>query len=175
MKRIVVVLGLLLLAATVASAQTDGPTNAGKFSITANAVALPGGGQTVAATDVGGTFAVTNHLSFRSDNLLAPANDLQGYFGGVQYFLPTAKLLKKTTLNAKSFQFYLTGSVGVERIVPATGPNKQHIGVLAGGGANFDPTGSGKFSLNLFEVRYARLPGIAQNTAIVSSGLTLTF
>jgi opacity protein-like surface antigen len=152
-------------------APTETPvSNRGSFSLTAQAVALPGGGQTVAGTLVGGTYAVTPTVSLRNDDLLAPGNNLQGYFGGVQWF-PSNKFLSKTSLNA--VQPYVTGSVGIDRIVPASGPSQQHVAFLLGGGLNYKPS-SGP-TINLVEVRYARLPGLANSTAIVSSGFTLNF
>ena len=143
----------------------------GSFSLTAQAVALPGGGQTVAGTVVGFTKSITGTVSLRNDDLLAPGSNLQGYFGGAQWFPNASKLLAKTKLTG--LQPYITGSVGIDRIVPASGPSQQHIAFLAGGGLNYTPS-SGP-TVNLFEVRYARLPGLANNTAIVSSGFTLNF
>ncbi|MGH9687744.1 MAG: hypothetical protein ACRD5K_11700 [Candidatus Acidiferrales bacterium] len=148
------------------------PTNQGSFSLTAQAVALPGGGQTVAATDLGFTKAITPNFSLRDDNILAPSNGMQFYGGGGNYFLPTA-FLSKTLLDPKSLQPYVTASIGVDRIVPARGPSQQHIAFLFGGGLNYKPA-SGLW-VNLFEARYAKLPGVANNTAIISSGFTLNF
>lgn len=161
-----------------AQAQTAAPgaevpvAPSGKFALNAQAVALPGGGQTVAATDVGATFQITTNFSLRDDNILAPSNGMQFYGGGGDYFLPTS-FLKKTKLNPSNFQPYVTGSIGIDRIVPATGTSQQHIAVLIGGGLNYKPA-SGVW-VNLFEVRYAKLPGLANNTAIISSGFSLNF
>jgi hypothetical protein len=159
-------------ASTSTSATSAPPTNQGSFSLSAQAVALPGGGQTVAATDVGFTKAIAPNFSLRDDNILAPSNGMQFYGGGGTYFLPTS-VLSKTLLDPNSLQPYLTASIGVDRIVPASGPSQQHIAVLVGGGLNYKPA-SGMW-VNLFEARYARLPGLANNTAIVSSGFTLNF
>ncbi len=180
MKRTVIAVFALvcLFSAIPAAAQSSSseaaapPTNQGSFSLTAQAVALPGGGQTVAATDVGATFQVTTNFSLRDDNLLAPSNGMQFYGGGANYFLPTS-FLKNSKLNPSSFQPYVTGSIGVDRIVPATGPSQQHIAFLIGGGLNYKPA-TGVW-VNLFEARYAKLPGLANNTAIISSGFTLNF
>lgn len=159
-------------SAPASASRPSAPTNQGSFSLSAQAVALPGGGQTVAATDVGFTKAITPNFSLRDDNILAPSNGMQFYGGGGNYFLPTG-FLKKTLLNPSSFQPYVTATVGVDRIAPATGPSQQHIGFLIGGGLNYKPA-SGVW-VNLFEARYAKLPGLANNTAIVSSGFTLSF
>lgn len=147
-------------------------TNSGSFSLTVQAVALPGGGETVAATDVGFTKQITANFSLRDDNILAPSNGMQFYGAGGNYFLPTA-FLKKTLLNPASLQPYFTGSIGVDRIVPAKGSSQEHIALLIGGGLNYKAT-SGMW-VNLFEARYAKLPGLANNTAIISSGFTLNF
>ncbi len=159
-------------APTSTSQTTAPPTNQGSFSLNAQAVALPGGGQTVAATDVGFTKSITPNFSLRDDNILAPSNGMQFYGGGANYFLPTS-FLSKTLLDPKSLQPYATASIGIDRIVPASGPSQQHIALLIGGGLNYKPA-TGVW-VNLFEVRYAKLPGIANNTAVVSSGFTLSF
>jgi len=159
-------------ASTSPSTATAAPTNQGSFSLTAQAVALPGGGQTVAATDVGFTKAITPNFSLRDDNVLAPSNGMQFYGGGGTYFLST-NFLSKTLLDPSSLQPYVTASIGVDRIVPASGPSQQHIALLIGGGLNYKPA-IGVW-VNLFEARYAKLPGLANNTAIVSSGFTLNF
>jgi hypothetical protein len=159
-------------ASTSTSTTSVPPTNQGSFSLTAQAAALPGGGQTVAATDVGFTKAITPNFSLRDDNILAPSNAMQFYGGGGTYFLPTS-FLSKTLLNPSSLQPYVTASIGVDRIVPASGPSGQHIAMLVGGGLNYKPA-TGVW-VNLFEARYAKLPGLANNTAIISSGFTLNF
>jgi len=83
------------------------------------------------------------------------------------------RTVSPTALNPSDFQPYLTASIGVDRIVPATGPSQQHIAFLIGGGLNYKPANG--VWVNLFEARYARLPGLATNTAIISSGFTLNF
>jgi hypothetical protein len=159
-------------ASTSTSTASAPPTNQGSFSLSAQAVALPGGGQTVAATDVGFTKAITPNFSLRDDNILAPSNGMQFYGGGGTYFLPTS-IISKTLLDPSSLQPYVTASIGVDRIVPASGPSEQHIAFLMGGGLNYKPANG--VWVNLFEARYAKLPGLANNTAIVSSGFTLNF
>lgn len=175
MKRFILCVAAVVCACLPAMGQSAPPTNAGKFSITAQAMSLPGGGQTVAASMTGATYALSPNLSLRGEAILAPGNDTQAYAGGVQYVLPSSKLLAKSTLDAKKLQFYVTGSIGVDRVVPQSGPNQQHLALFAGGGVNYDPTGTGKFSVGLVEVRWARLPGLTNNTALVSSGLKLSF
>lgn len=104
-------------------------------------------------------------LGVRVDSVLDSAIDTQGYLGGVNYYLPTPK-----SVNAQKFQFYVTASVGVDRITPADSPTQQHIAVMAGGGFNYDPTGAGHFALGA-EIRFARFPGLGSgNFAVLSFG-----
>lgn len=149
------------------------------FALTAQPIALPGGKQTVAGTLAGMALTVTDKFDLRNDNIIAPGNNFQGFFGGFNYRLPiiSHKLNNASpTLNGERFQFYLTASVGIDRITPAvkTDATKSHYAVLAGGGVNYDLTGSGHWTFGA-EVRYAKLPGLQNNTAIVSVGPTLHF
>jgi hypothetical protein len=170
-----------LFACSLAFAQTSPEptpapsTNSTSFTISANVVSLPAGGITSAATDVGQTFAVTPNLFLRGDEILAPAVNLSGYFGGIQYALPTAKILAKTNLDPAHFQFYITGSGGQARVTVGANPVTTHFAALAGGGINYDPTGKGRFSVNLAEVRWAKFPGLSNSTVLVSSGLKIGF
>lgn len=180
MKSLLTFLLVLCALSIGAFAQTATPapapsTNSTSFTISANVVSLPAGGVTSAATDVGQTFAVTPNLFLRGDEILAPAVNLSGYFGGIQYALPTAKILAKTNLDPTHFQFYITGSGGQARITVGANPVTTHFAALAGGGINYDPTGKGKFSVNLAEVRWAKFPGLSNSTVLVSSGLKIGF
>lgn len=176
---LVVVVALLAVSVAVAQEVTQPPpnpsTNAPSFTLSASVLSLPSGNQTSAATDIGGTFAVTPNLLLRSDNILAPAVNLSAYCGGLEYGLPAGKILAKTNLDPGHFQFYVTASGCQSRVTVGNTDPQVHFGYLGGGGVNYDPTGKGKFSINLAEVRYARLPGLSQNTVIVSSGLRLGF
>ena len=167
---------LLLLLPFAAVAQTPAPTTT--FNLTASAIALPGNHTTVAGTVVGGTFAITPNFSLRDDNLIVPAANLDGFFGGIEYNLPrlsTSLNNISPNLNGNSFQFYLTGSFGVDRITPSTGAVIQHYAALAGGGVRYDPTSTGHFTVSLAEVRWAKLPGYANSTAIVSTGFKISW
>ncbi|MCU1304926.1 MAG: hypothetical protein JWQ87_5210 [Candidatus Sulfotelmatobacter sp.] len=133
-------------------AATPNPsTTAPTFTLNASILSLPANSQTSAATDIGATFAVTDKLLLRSDNILAPSVNLSAYFGGIQYALPTAKILTKTNLDPAHFQFYLTGSAGQARVTVGSDPTRTHFAALVGGGVNYDPAGTGKFSINLLE------------------------
>jgi hypothetical protein len=169
----VVRIALLVFVSSLGLWAQNPATDLPKFQLSAKVMSLPGGGVTSVATDIGATFAVTNNWLLRSDNILAPAVNLQGFFGGIQGPIPYAgKYLAKTNLDPKHFQPYITASLGAAHIVKASADSQQ-FAVLAGGGANYDPSGSGKFTINLFEARWAKLPGFANSTVIVSSGINL--
>lgn len=166
----------ILLLSVAAFAQSPVPTQT--FSFQSSAIALPGGKQTVAANDSGVMFAVTPNFTLRSDAVLSPGTPFSGYFGGLQYYLPAlSKGLNNMSsfLNGNAFQFYLVGEAGIDRIDDGSNPVRQHYAFLAGGGVNYDPTASGHFTVNLIEVRYAKLPGYQNNTAIVKSGISVGF
>lgn len=179
MKRFIVVLFSCFVLCLAAQAQDVPPAVApsSTFSLSAQAIALPGNHQTVAGTIMGAKFNLTPKLALRSDNLLVPASDLQGYYGGFDYVLPAiSNKIQNTssTLDGNHLQIYLTASAGINRIVPAIGATQQHYSFLAGGGLRYDPLGSKNFSINV-EVRWAKLPGYANSTAIVSTSPTLRF
>lgn len=164
------VLAVLAVAAFAQNGATTQPT----FSLSASVLSLPSSQETSAATDIGATFAVTKNYLLRSDNIIAPAVSTQAFFGGIQGPIPyvSSKLATKTNFDPQHFQFYWTASAGVSHIT-VNGQDQQHFAALAGGGLNYDPTGSGKFSLNLAEVRWAKLPGLSNSTVVVASGLKL--
>lgn len=167
---------LAVLSYAQAPAPSPNPsTSSSTFTISANVLSLPASQQTNAATDIGQTFAVTPKFLLRADEILAPSVNLDSYFGGIQYSLPTAKILAKTNLDPAHFQFYVVGSAGQARVTKNGVPTATHFASLAGGGVNYDPAGTGKFSINLIEVRYARLPGLANSTVVASSGLKIGF
>lgn len=168
--RVLPALLVCLLCATI-SAHAQAPTNSPQFTLNFNVLNGPLGS---VGTDIAGTYAVTANALLRSDNLIFPAVNGSYFGGGIQYALPTCGLLAKTNLNCEKFQFYGTGSVGETRITVGSNPALDHIGAMVGGGANYDPTGTGKFVLNLFDVHVARFPGMASGAiAIASVGFNL--
>ena len=170
---------LLLIAvlAVCASAKAQTPSNT--FSLDAQALSLPYPGHAAAGTLAGGSFAVTPNFSLRSTNLIVPGASFGAYFGGVEYALPvlSGKLNNASpNLAGSQFRFYVQASAGVDRISQAGAPDPaQHIAFLGGGGVDYAPKADGKFSVRLVEVDYAKLPGLANNTVVVSSGVKLSF
>jgi hypothetical protein len=170
-------LAFLLLSTFAAFAQTPNPnpalnvaTNQGQFTLSAKIVPLFTKTGTIPASDVGGTFAVTKNWSLRSDNIVSPTN--QGYFGGVQYFLSSPKLLAKTNFDPSTFQFYVAASGGL-----VNNGVSQRPGFVARGGVNFDPTHSSKFTVNLIEAGVIS-GGIVNQGGVkpmISGGISLGF
>jgi hypothetical protein len=145
---------------------TNVATNNGQFTLSASAMSLSTKVGSVPAIDIGSTFAWTVNNSLRADLITAPsASAGQGYFIGNQYLFPSKWILAKTNFDPTSFQFYATASGGLVRIA-----GQQHPGFLAGGGINYDPTHTSKFTVNLIEVRAARMPYVANGTVLLISG-----
>ncbi len=174
MRKLFVFLFVLFGMAFQVAAQTPTPSASQTWTLTAQPIALPGGGQTIAGTEAGVEFQATPNLFLRDTNLMA--SGIQGFYGGIKYTLPILSQKVNAVSPAISgarFQVYITASAGVDRITSGTAV-RQHYSFLAGGGVNYDLTGSGRWSLGA-EVQYAKLPGLANNTAIVSFGPALHF
>ena len=163
MKRLFVLLLISLLPIAPALAQSS-------FSVTAKVLAVPGLGQTAAASDVGGTFRITNRASLRNDSIVDPGDNMTAYLGSAQYAMPVERILKHTTLPANQFEAYAVAGLGVDKVA-----GRQHIAAQAGIGLNYDPKASKHYSVNLFELRWARLPGLNQNAVLFSSGVGYSF
>jgi hypothetical protein len=123
------------------------------------------GNGTTPGTDAYGEFSFTDHWVGRTDNLLATApclncgaGSLQGYFGRVKFKSSLDTIFGKTNIPKKAFEGYLAAGPGVVRIVPPTGATKQKLSALVGGGLNYDPTSSGKFTINLINIDYLNAP-----------------
>ncbi len=160
----------LLLLPGLAMAQ-NAPAVQPLFSVSTQAVGVRIGGQTVVGTDEIGNFNLTPNLQLRSENILAPANNLQAYLGGVSYYAPfLSKPFEKTNLS--SVKPYLTGALGVVRNVPAVGATRQHYAALLGAG--FDWSINGTLSVGP-RVSYLNAPGFGPGPhgALVSANLTL--
>jgi len=143
-------------------------TNNGQFTLSAKIVPLLSKTGTIAAADAGGTFAVTSNLSLRSDNVVSGSQ--QGYFGGIQYFLPSSKILAKTNFDPSTFQFGFATSAGFIN----NGVN-QRPGFLARGIVNYDPTHKGTFTVSLIDAgvisgSIVNMPGVRP---FISFGLNL--
>jgi hypothetical protein len=157
-----------------APATSNPSTSNSTFSLEASILSLSAKGTTTPATVIGETFLVTPKYLLREDNIIGPGANLNAYLGGLQYQPSLGKALQKTTLNSKNIQPYIMALVGANHVTnSATAITVQHVSFEAGGGVNYDPTGSGKFSVNLLEVRYLKAPGFNNNAVSVSGGIVL--
>jgi hypothetical protein len=174
MRKILAFFAFLVFGAMAFAQTTPPPAPSPLFSVSTQAVAIRIGGQTVPGVDAIGQYNLTKSLVLQSDNILAPANDLQAYLGGVRYNLDQYlnKYLSKTNIPANTFQPYVHAAIGIVRNVPATGPTQQHYSALAGGGFDYDPTGGGKFSFGP-RVEWFNAPGWGHpNGVAISAQLT---
>jgi hypothetical protein len=178
----VVLVLVLLFTAPGAMAQTPTVpvpiTSTVNFNIGAQAFGLGGTQQATPASDVtlvlnpGFTNKIAKQFSLRSDNLLAPGASLQYYGGGFNWNAPFKFAL---TSAFAPLSFYTDATVGVDRIVPATGPTQAHVSVMAGGGLKW-LTSSG-VQITLIEVNWLHTPDApwGNNAPAYSGGLSYVF
>jgi hypothetical protein len=178
-KRLIIVGCILLLSASFSRAQSPAPaqpapaTIAPTFSLNATVLSLSGSGQTTPAMDIGATFAVNKVIWLRSDNLIGPGANLNANLASLQYALPLCGLLKSTNLNCNNFGFYAVAGAGANHVTSSSSGTSQHFCFQTAFGVNRDLTGSGKYTLNLFEIKYMKLPGFNNNAVSVSGGILL--
>jgi len=175
------ILALLLCAPGVMAQTPTVPTpttNTASFNIGAAAFGLGGSSQATPASDVtlslnpGFNNKYFKTLELRSDNLLAPGANLQYYGGGVNWVTP---LKFASTSMFAPLSFYVDGTAGATRIVPATGVANSHIGFMAGGGLRW-LTSSG-VQVTLVEINVLHAPGApwGSSAPAVSGGLSYVF
>jgi hypothetical protein len=175
MKKAVASFAVLIALCSLSFAQVPNPDPAPgsntTFSLNLTPVTLPGGHQSVTGVESGIALTITPSFDIKEMNL---NNSSFGFYGGgFNYRLPvlsTALNNASPNINGLAFQFYLTGSVGA--ITAVGGPTGGHWGELVGGGADYFLNNA--WSLGA-EVQYARLPGYANNTYLVSIGPKIHF
>lgn len=150
---VVLVLTLFSLFSITALAQNP-PTNAPQFEVGMNFFGgTPYGVQS--AMDSAFTDQFTTNIQLRGDIIAMPAANYTGYFGGPQYNLcgitALESLLSTTSLNCGKSQFYANGAVGLGRIQVGTNAANNSLAGLIRAGMNYDLTGSGHVTANIFE------------------------
>lgn len=112
------------------------------------------------------------NLSLLSDSLLDPSGNFQYYGGGILLPLPN-KAWSKTGIAPLSL--YVRGTVGEDRLVPASGPAQGHIAFMAGGGACWKLSSGVQF--NIVEVDELHAPGApwGNNAPAISGGISYFF
>jgi len=186
MRKYVTFAALTLLLAVTCFGQTATPPApidiTTIFAVKTSAMNLHIGGENNAGTDINGAYTVltrgnTNFLAV-TDALLVPGNNFQGYYGGAEVSWAPTKLFAKTTLPQNSFQFYGALEGGVARNVPATGASLTKPSFFTHAGINYDPTHTGKFSINLVDGGFVYAsnlgyPNPASNGWTISVGIKL--
>lgn len=155
MKNIKKALFVLLMVISVASmvkAQTPAPTPAPttSWTVTANAVALPGSNGSLAGTLTGLDLAITPNFSLEQTDFVTSSAQTNAFLGGVTYNIaPLAKALNNISpnINGLNFRFQVHASAGESRISQSDGSTVVSFSVLAGGEVDYKIAGSNMFSL----------------------------
>jgi len=164
-------LAVIALLASFAVAQNT-PTSAPQFNVNMNFLEGTPYGQN-AALSAAFTDQFTANVQLRGDVITMPGAGYTGYFGGAQGTIPElCTLLETTSLNCGKAQFLFGGSVGMGRVQQGSSPTTQSLAGLVHADANYDPTGSGKFTLNLFEVGWGHF-GSGANGWYAQTGFSL--
>jgi hypothetical protein len=111
-----------------------------------------------AGVDIFGSYGISTYGELREDNFLFPAANGSMYQGSYQYTLDkyVCPLVINLNINCKNFSTYVNAGAGVGRTeVGTTATN--HLGGGFGFGVNWDPTGQGKFTVNLIDLHEERL------------------
>ena len=153
---------LLLLSAFVVAQNPSPSTNVPSFQLNFNLLNAP---QASAGTNIGAVYGVTSNFMLRGDTFILPSLGASYFGGGPQYSLPTCKILAATNLNCTKFQFYVNASTGVARGIAGV----NHGAGMGGFGINYDPTNSGRYSINLIDLHVARLPGVNRGVAVMAA------
>ena len=149
------------------------PTNTPQFQVSMNFLGGTPYGVSSAMDSAFTTQLTTNSL-LRADVVVMPSANYTGYFGGPQYNLAVlCPVLSTTSINCGKFMPYVNGAVGLGRVQVGTSPAQSTIAGLVRTGANYDPTGSGKFSLNLYECGWGRFGAGATSSWFCQTGFNL--
>lgn len=151
-------LAIALLFAFSLSLSGQALPNAPSFTMSFNFLGSPVAGST-SGLDVGAAYQFTTYSRLRSDVWSIPSAGTQAFLFGADIDMWFAcGLLGKTTLPCNRLLPYFGGAAGFGRVslsnsLTATAP----AGVLRVG-ANYDPTGTGHFTLNVAEVDCGAFP-----------------
>lgn len=147
------------------------------FAVKTTAMNLHIAGANNAGTDVSAsyTFLTKGTASFQAvtDNLLVPGNNFQGYYGGAGVTWTADKLFANTTLPKNTLQLYGQLEGGIARNVPPTGTATSKPSFYTHGGINYDPTHTGKFSINVIDGGFVYAPNLGYPNP-ASNGYTLS-
>jgi len=174
MKLKLLVLITLLFSLQVCIGQNP-PTNVASGQLSFTALNGPFGS---AGVDIFGTYGVSTYGELREDNFLFPAANGTFFGGGYQYALDkyVCPLIINTNLNCSKFSTYINANAGVGRTT--VGSNSSNaLGGGFGVGINWDPSGNGRYTVNLIDFHYEHLAfaSVQGWTPIAAVGITLGF
>ena len=151
----------------VAPAAPAAPATGLHFATSVQAIELDIAGTTAAAESTLATLDFTATTQIQGQAIVGPG--YKGYYGGLQWTPDFSKLIAKTLLPADTLQPYISGAGGVGQ--QADGIN--HASVIVGGGLNYDPTGTGHFSMQAGRFDYVRVG--SKNGWAVGGGISIIF
>lgn len=175
--RLIVIFAALFAFAYSVTAQTPAPTQSNMtFNVGASALGAGGTNATPAANitlELNPQFATKGYfsnVSLLSDNAQAPGINWQYYGGGAQLPIPL-KIPSSSPLSPLTF--YSRGTVGIERIVPSSGPSTSNVGAMVGGGAKWTMQNGMQFKL--FEVGIIVSPHAAWGNKVPYFGGSVSY
>ena len=135
-----------------------------------------------AGVDIYGTYGVTTYGLLREDNFLFPGVNGSFYGAGPEYSLDkyVCPLVIDTNLNCNKFSVYVNAELGVGRTTLGS-TSTNHVGGGFGFGIPYDPTGTGRYTINLIDFHEMKLnftnPDFSARgwTTIASVGVSLGF
>jgi hypothetical protein len=84
-------------------------------------------------------------------------------------------LLANTSLNCGKFGAYVNGAIGLGRVQLGSAPAQTSAAGLVRVGANYDLTGAGKYTLNLFECGWGSFGAGARSSVFCQTGFNFGF
>lgn len=154
-KLLIVAFALMFAVGVRAQSTAHVASASNSLTIQGEVSAITGGNASSAISDAVITYPVVSSFLLRNDTYTQPGlvADLPGAEFAFSQLPALQKLISKT--NFKDLQFYAAGSTGYAQLTDALGVTSKHVAYTFGGGANYDPTSSGHFTINLFDVRLA--------------------
>jgi hypothetical protein len=177
--KLLVMEAAFLFGAVALPAQTPTP-GVGSFSITANAISLPGSnGSTLAGTLAGVNLKITPNFFVEQTNFISSSAQTNAFLAGGNYTLPfLSKKLNNASpnLSGYDFRFSIHGDVGAARISNSTGNVAQGLGALFGGQVDYAIHGSQMFSLAVRVDDFFVNKGLPhKNNLVIAVGPTIHF
>ena len=150
MKKAILVTSMLAVLAIAGLAQSNVP-NAPSFTFMSNFLGSPVAGST-SGLDVGGAYQFTTYSRLRADVWSIPAAGSESFLFGTDIDMWFAcNLLDQTALPCNKLNPYFGGAGGFSRVTVNSNQTIDKPAAMLRIGANLDPTGSGHFTLNVFE------------------------